>query len=124
MTPTNPLTIAKPVDLATGTWDIDQTHSNVEFVARHLFSTVPRRQLGQFGGVIATSPMTRRDSTIEVTIEASSIETNLAEHNEHLRGEHFLDVDQFPTLTFASTSITPVGDGSNGQIEGLLTIAG
>jgi polyisoprenoid-binding protein YceI len=122
MTPTNPLTIAKPADLATGTWDIDQTHSNVEFVARHLFSRV-RGRFGEFGGVINVTD-DPRDSTIEVTIEAASIETNLAERDEHLRGEHFLDVDQFPTLTFASTSIMPVDDGSHGQIEGLLTIRG
>jgi polyisoprenoid-binding protein YceI len=121
MTPTNPLTVATPADLTTGTWDIDQTHSNVEFVARHLFSRV-RGRFGRFGGVINVTD-DPRDSTIEVTIEAASIETNLAERDEHLRGEHFLDVDQFPTLTFASTSIMPV-DGGQGQIDGLLTIRG
>jgi polyisoprenoid-binding protein YceI len=119
MTPTTPLPTARPSDLATGTWDIDQSHSNVEFVARHLFSRV-RGRFGQFSGVInvADSPA---ESSVAVTIEAASIDTNHAERDEHLRGEGFLDVDQFPTLTFTSTSVT-AGEDGRGQIAGLLTI--
>jgi polyisoprenoid-binding protein YceI len=120
MTSTTPLPTARPSDLATGTWDIDQGHSNVEFVARHLFSRV-RGRFGQFSGVINVGD-DPADSSVEVTIEAASIDTNHAERDEHLRGEHFLGVDRYPTLTFASTSVTPVGDGGHGHIEGLLTI--
>jgi polyisoprenoid-binding protein YceI len=119
MTPTSPPTTTRLLDLATGTWDIDQGHSSVEFVARHLFSRV-RGRFGQFSGVInvADNPA---DSSVEVTIEAASIDTNHAERDEHLRGEGFLEVGKFPVLTFRSTSVA-VGQDGDGQIEGLLTI--
>lgn len=120
MTPTSPLASARPSDLATGTWEIDQDHSNVGFVARHLFSRV-RGRFGRFTGVINVADR-GGDSSVEVNIDAASIETNHAARDEHLRGVDFLDVEQFPTLTFRSTSVTAVGEDGRGRIEGLLTI--
>ncbi len=120
MTSTTPLSTTRPSDLALGTWDIDPSHSNVEFVARHLFSRV-RGRFGQFAGVInvADSPA---ECSVAVTIEAASIDTSHADRDQHLRGADFLDVDQFPTLTFTSTSVSAVGEDGRGQIEGLLSI--
>lgn len=113
---------ASPSSLATGVWDIDQDHSNVEFVARHLFSRV-RGRFAQFSGVInvADDP---RDSSVEVSIDSASIDTNHTERDEHLRNSDFLDVSAFPALTFTSTSVTAVGDEGTFQVEGDLTIRG
>jgi polyisoprenoid-binding protein YceI len=120
MTATNPVATTWPSDLAAGTWVIDLHHSSVEFVARHLFSRV-RGRFSQFAGAIdiGDSPA---DSRVEVTIDAASIDTNHAERDQHLRGGDFLDVDQFPALSFRSTSVTEVGEDGRGQIDGLLTI--
>jgi polyisoprenoid-binding protein YceI len=120
MTPTSPLTTARPSDLATGTWEIDQGHSDVGFVARHLFSRV-RGRFSQFSGVINVTD-DPADSSVEVTIEAASIDTNHPERDEHLRGEGFLDVEQFPALTFRSTSVGSVGEDGQGRMQGLLTV--
>jgi polyisoprenoid-binding protein YceI len=120
MTPTSALTTARPTDLATGTWDIDQSHSDVGFVARHLFSRV-RGRFSQFSGVIDVTD-DPADASVEVTIEAASIDTNHSERDEHLRGEGFLDVEKFPALTFRSTAVTAFGEDGQGRIEGLLTI--
>jgi hypothetical protein len=108
MTPLTPLGTTRPPDLAIGVWDIDPSHSNVEFVARHLFSRV-RGRFGQFSGVVhvADSPA---DCSVAVTVEAASIDTGHADRDQHLRGADFLDVDQFPTLTFTSTSVSAVAE--------------
>jgi polyisoprenoid-binding protein YceI len=120
MTPLTPLGTTRPPDLAIGVWDIDPSHSNVEFVARHLFSRV-RGRFGQFSGVVnvADSPA---DCSVAVAVEAASIDTGHADRDQHLRGADFLDVDQFPTLTFTSTSVSAVAEGNRAQIEGLLSI--
>jgi polyisoprenoid-binding protein YceI len=122
MTPLTPVGTTRPPELAIGVWDIDPSHSNVEFVARHLFSRV-RGRFGRFSGVInvADSPA---DCSVVVTIDAASIDTSHADRDEHLRGADFLDVDEFPTLTFTSTSVSAIAGNGRGQIEGLLSIRG
>ena len=72
-----------PLILPAGIWDIDHHHSNVEFVARHLFSRV-RGRFTDFDGTITVDP-DPDGSAVEVTVQAASISTDNEERDVHLR---------------------------------------
>jgi polyisoprenoid-binding protein YceI len=103
-------------------YEIDPTHSFVEFKIQHLgYSWM----YGRFNGVTgsfrydADKPA---DSAIEVTVDTKTIDTNHAERDKHLRSGDFLAVDEFPKATFKSTGYT--GDANGGKLAGVLTVHG
>lgn len=108
--------------LTTGTWNVDPSHSNVGFTARHLMVTKVRGSFGSFGGTItvADDPL---QSKVEATVEAASIDTSDDNRDGHLKSPDFFDVENFPTWTFASTGITPKS-GNEYTLVGDLTIKG
>src|SRR5215210_6923484 len=91
-----------------GTFVIDVSHSAAAFIARHLMVSKTRGRFTDFGGVIriGENPL---DSSVEVTIQAASISTGDDKRDEHLRSADFLDVEQYPTLSFKSTSVRHSG---------------
>jgi len=105
--------------LPAGVWDIDPDHSNVEFVARHLLSRV-RGRFAAFEGALTVGD-DPADSSVEITIDADSIETRQPERDAHLRSPDFLDADRFPHLRFRSTAVR-VLDAGRAEIDGELTI--
>jgi polyisoprenoid-binding protein YceI len=93
-----------------GTWTIDASHSAVEFVARHLVVSKVRGRFSEFTGtVVVADPIER--SSVEVVIQAASFDSNDASRDEHVRSGDFLDVEQFPTLTFKGSAPRPSGEG-------------
>ncbi|WP_236794547.1 YceI family protein [Amycolatopsis sp. GM8] len=104
-----------------GTWKIDGAHSDVTFVVRHLGVSKVRGRFDQVDTTIVTAENVL-DSTVTTTIQATSIDTNNEQRDGHVRSGDFLDVEQFPTLTFTSTAIR-VEDGDY-LIDGDLTIHG
>ncbi|GAA4660767.1 MULTISPECIES: YceI family protein [Amycolatopsis] len=104
-----------------GTWKIDATHSDVTFTVRHLGVSKVRGRFDQVETTIVTAENVL-DSTVTTTIQAASIDTNNEQRDAHVRGEDFLDVEKFPTITFTSTGIR-VEDGDF-FIDGDLTIHG
>jgi polyisoprenoid-binding protein YceI len=106
--------------LASGMWEIDPAHTNVEFVARHLLSKV-RGRFSKFGGnlTIAEDPA---ESGVEVSIDAGSIETGTPDRDAHLRSPDFLDVERFPSLSFRSTAVRPGDEPGHYLVDGDLTI--
>jgi polyisoprenoid-binding protein YceI len=107
--------------IAPGVWEIDPSHSNVEFVARHLVSKVRGRFTGFEGEItIADDPS---QSSVEATIDAASVDTGNPDRDAHLRNPDFLDVERYPTLSFRSTSVAEDGAGSY-RADGHLTIRG
>ena len=107
--------------IATGTWTVDPSHSTVGFVARHLMVTKVRGRFGAFTGTIhiADEPT---QSSVEASVEMSSVSTGDDSRDGHLRGGDFFDVETFPTMSFRSTSVTP--KGSDYALNGELTIKG
>jgi polyisoprenoid-binding protein YceI len=103
-----------------GTWIIDPSHSEVEFMVRHMMISKVRGRFRQFDGtiVIAERP---EDSRVEVFIEAASIDTRDATRDEHLRSADFLDVQNYPEIKFTSTSLRP-GDIGHWDMTGDLTV--
>lgn len=117
---TNPQpTTAAPLPVP-GIWDIDPSHSSVEFVARHLFSRI-RGRFAEFSGIIDVGDDPAR-SAAEVTIRAASIDTNFAVRDENVRKPEYLDVERFPTLTFQSTGAHDFDGGRALRLDGDLTI--
>ena len=108
---------------ATTVWNLDPAHSNVEFSVRHLMIATVK---GRFAGVSGRVRLDEADpsrSVIEVTIDAATIDTRVAQRDEHLRSADFFDVAQFPQLTFTSRQVSAKGGGEY-VVVGDLTIRG
>lgn len=104
-------------------WNIDASHSNLQFSVRHLVITKVR---GAFRSYRGTLELDENDSLglegVDVSIDAGSIDTAEAKRDEHLKGSDFLDVASHPTLRFQSRSIAR--DGAQYRVTGDLTIRG
>ena len=104
-----------------GTYEIDPSHSVVEFVVRHLGLAKVRGRFNEFTGVIEVGE-DPTGSRVDVIIRAAGIDTRDARRDEHLRTSDFLDVENHPTLEFHSTSVGRRGE--DWAVEGDLTIRG
>lgn len=104
-----------------GTWDLDPVHSHIGFVARHLMVSKVRGKFAKFDVQVVTAE-NPHDSTVNVSIDAASVDTGNEMRDEDLRSERFLDTANHPQITFRSTSITP--DGDKYKMAGDLTIRG
>ncbi|MDQ1443582.1 MAG: hypothetical protein QOI20_46 [Acidimicrobiaceae bacterium] len=105
---------------AAGLYAIDPSHTTVEFVGRHLMITKVRGAFEEFEGEFVVGEVPE-ESSVEVTIKAASISTGEAKRDEHLRSADFFDVEQFPELTFRSTSVAK-GKGGHWNVSGDLTV--
>ena len=101
---------------AAGTYAIDPSHSSIQAVAKHLMVSKVRGSFSGFEGTVTVAE-DPKDSSVEITIDASSIDTRDAKRDEHLRSPDFLDVERFPELTFRSTRVE-----SGWKVVGDLTI--
>lgn len=106
-----------------GTWKIDPAHSNVNFAIRHMGINMIRGRFDTFAGTIVADPTDLAKSSVEVTIQAASIDTDIAARDNHLRNAEFLDVEKFPQITFKSTRVEK-GEGGAFVARGTLTMHG
>ena len=105
-----------------GSWEVDPTHSALEFVARYAVFTLVRGRFTSFSGSVVIDP--HRDATqIDVDIDASSVDTAMAVRDDHLRGEEFFDVERHPKISFRSRGATVLAAGRY-TVSGDLTIRG
>jgi len=102
-----------------GTYEIDQTHTVVGFVARHMLSKV-RGQFTEFTGTIEVGD-SPENSRVEVEVKTDSITTHTEKRDQHLMSGDFLEIEKHPVLTFKSTAVRPTG-GTSFELEGDLTI--
>jgi len=107
----------------TGTYAIDSTHSSIGFVARHAMVTKVRGSFNEFEGSGYFDAENPAASSLQLTIQAASIDTRNADRDAHLKGNDFFDMETYPTITFASTAVESVGD-ANYRVTGDLTIKG
>ena len=110
-----------PSGLTTGTWSFDPAHSEVGFSVRHAGISKVR---GSFKDVDAslTVGSSLEDSKITATIKTASFTSGDENRDGHVRGADFFDVEEYPEMTFASTSHS--GSGETYEIHGDLTIRG
>lgn len=105
------------------TWKIDPEHSHVGFQVQHLMIANVYGAFTTFNGVVTLDDNDITKSTVTVTIDTNSINTNVAKRDEHLRSADFFNVAQYPTMTFVSQKIIK-GDKDTLQIIGNLTLHG
>ncbi len=104
-------------------WAIDNSHSSVQFTVRHMMISKVRGRFQNFSGTVDFDEQNPANSSVNVQIEAASIDTRDEKRDAHLTSADFLDVANHPYLTFVSKRIE-VLDDSHGKIYGDLTIRG
>jgi polyisoprenoid-binding protein YceI len=102
-------------------WNIDAAHSGINFSVRHMVVSKVRGRFGKYSGTITLDETDITRSSVEVSLDASSIDTGVAERDTHLRSADFFDVEKFPELRFRSQRIERVDD-TRYRIIGELTI--
>lgn len=109
-------------DYLAGTWTLDPAHSEVSFSVKHLKISKVRGTFEKFDVTIVTAD-DPKDSTVSATIDVASVNTNQKDRDAHLRTSEFFLVDEYPTMTFTSTSIEATG-GDGFIVTGDLTLRG
>ena len=115
--------LALPASAGTTTYQIDPRHSSAGFGVTHLMISTVR---GEFHGVTGTVVVDDTDiskSSVNVTIDATTVDTREPDRDKHLKSEAFFDVAKYPTITFQSTKVERNNDGSL-KVTGDLTIRG
>jgi polyisoprenoid-binding protein YceI len=107
----------------TGSYAIDASHSRIGFVARHAMVTKVRGSFNEFEGSGYFDADQPANSHLELVIKAASIDTRNADRDGHLRGNDFFAMDEFPKITFRSTSVEQTGHAEY-RVTGDLTIKG
>lgn len=115
--------ISLPAAAATSTWEIDPNHSAAQFAVRHLAISTVRGAFTKMNGTVQFDDKDVSKSSVEVTIDAASVDTRVADRDKELRSDHFFDVEKFPTLTFKSTKVEQETAGKL-KVTGDLTIHG
>ncbi|MEU6929424.1 YceI family protein [Streptomyces sp. NPDC046374] len=105
-----------------GDWEIDPTHSQIGFTARHIGLARIHGRFNGFAGVIRVGERMEQ-SAMHVVIDAASIDTGVQMRDDHLRSSDFLDVGAYPTMEFYSERFVHRG-GSRWGVTGALTLHG
>lgn len=105
------------------TWAIDPAHTDVGFAVKHLMISTVRGRFGNVRGTIQLDESDLAGSSVEVEIDAASIDTRQEQRDAHLRSADFFDVEKFPLITFRSRAVESLGDGRF-KVTGDLTIHG
>lgn len=105
-----------------GTWTVDPVHSDVSFTVRHMMVSKVRGHFEKFSGKIVTAdnPLA---SSVTATVDATSLNTNNVDRDNHIRSGDFLEVEKYPNLEFRSTGLRSEG-GDLFALDGELTIHG
>jgi len=107
---------------ATSTWNIDPAHSAAEFKVKHMMISNVKGKFSGISGVLNRFEADHTRSTLDVTIDVSTINTHDPQRDGHLKSAEFFDVEKFPTMAFKSAHIEKKGDGF--AVTGDLTIHG
>lgn len=117
------LVLAAPLAFAqTSTWVPDGAHSDVNFSILHMSLSKVHGSFGNIGGKIVLNDADITKSTVDVTIDVTTIDTGVSGRDADLKSAGMFDVAQFPTATFVSTSVSKVPGGLT--INGNLTLHG
>lgn len=117
------LTFATPLSLAqTSTWTPDKAHSGVTFSVLHMGLANVSGHFGNIGGTITLDETDITKSTVNITVDVTTVDTGVGPRDADLKSANFFDVTQFPTATFVSTSLAKAASGLT--VSGNLTLHG
>jgi len=109
--------------MRTERWEIDSSHSSVHFSVRHLVIAKVRGSFARWSGTVQAPNGDFSQATVAVTIDASSIDTGVADRDAHLKSPDFFDVAQYPEVRFVGKRVQP-RSGTEIDVVGDLTIKG
>lgn len=104
-------------------WEIDSSHSGIHFSVRHMVVAKVRGQFARWTGTVLAEDGDLSRGTVEVVIDASSIDTGVADRDKHLKSADFFDVERFPELTFKGRGARKLTQ-TDLRLTGDLTIRG
>ncbi len=116
------LSLLAALPIQAETFAIDAGHSEVGFQVRHLVSQT-RGRFNDFAGTIDLDPKNLANSSVDFKIKTTSIDTNVADRDKHLRGADFFDAEKYPEITFKSKSIKAAGNDTY-NVTGTLNMHG
>ena len=112
-----------PAFAGTTTWQIDPKHSSAQFAVTHLMISTVRGEFHQLNGTVVVDDADIAKSSVNVTIDATTVDTREPDRDKHLMSADFFDVAKYPTMAFKSTKVESAGPGRL-KITGDLTIRG
>ncbi len=112
-----------PVTASSSSWMLDTAHTSIGFKVKHLMVSNVKGSFETFSGTVVLDEEDVTRSSVEVTADAKSIDTNNPDRDNHLRSPDFFDVEKFPQMTFKSTKIVKAGDDRL-KVIGDLTLHG
>lgn len=102
-------------------WKIDAAHSHVQFSVRHMMISTVRGEFEEFDGEIQFDQDSPENSSLDIRIDANSINTREEDRDNHLRSPDFLNAEEYPYLIFKSKHVEQTGE-KEGRVVGDLTI--
>jgi len=102
-------------------WQLDPAHTAAQFSVRHLAVSTVRGAFTKLNGSVLYDPANPGKSAIQVTIDATSVDTRVEKRDNDLRSPNFLDAQKYPTITFQSKKVEAAGEGKL-KVTGDLTI--
>jgi polyisoprenoid-binding protein YceI len=115
--------LSLPAAAANSNWQIDPAHSSAQFSVRHMAISTVRGAFSKVTGSVVLDDQDLAKSTVEVTIDANSVDTRVPDRDNDLRSEKFFDVAHYPSITFKSRKVEQLAPGKL-KVTGDLTIRG
>lgn len=115
--------LAAPALAQSSSWEIDPSHSSAQFSVRHMMVSNVRGEFTKISGTLNLDEKEITRSSVQVAIDATTINTREPERDKHLKSADFLDVTKYPVLTFVSKKLERSGEGRL-KLTGDLTIHG
>lgn len=115
--------LSMPAGAASSHWQIDPQHSSAQFAVRHMALSTVRGAFSKLSGTMLFDDQDVTKSTVEVTIDVSTVDTREPDRDKDLRGERFFDVAHYPSMTFKSKKVEQLAPGKL-KVIGDLTIRG
>jgi len=115
--------LSLPGAAANSNWQIDPAHSSAQFSVRHMAISTVRGAFSKVSGMVALDDKDISKSTVDVSIDANSVDTRVPDRDNDLRSDKFFDVAHHPSITFKSKKVEQVAPGKL-KITGDLTIRG
>jgi polyisoprenoid-binding protein YceI len=112
-----------PASASATTWELDPSHSGIEFSVRHMMVSTVKGRFEKVKGTVELDEKDVTKSTVEVTIDLGSVNTNEPKRDAHLKSPDFFDVAKFPTAIFKSTKVQKAGKNKL-KVTGELSLHG
>ncbi len=104
-------------------WQIDTSHTHLQFTVRHMMLSKVRGAFEKFSGTVNLDETNPANTTIDIQIETASINTRDPQRDGHLRSPDFFNADEFPAIAFKSKKVDVIGENT-AVLTGDLTIRG